>query len=97
MILMCELYFPLQVKYKEDGKKELSVNLFSLLPETLDTQHAKELAEMQSEVGAICCLQAGCIKYWIYTALYLKWYASFTKNLWKLQPASFLFETGSAH
>lgn len=31
----------------------MSVNLYSLLPDTLDTQHAKELTEMQSEVGGL--------------------------------------------
>lgn len=41
-----------KVKYKED-MKEMSFNLYSLLPDTLDTQHAKELTEMQSEVGAL--------------------------------------------
>lgn len=40
----------LQVKYKEDGKKEMSINLYSLLPETIDTQHAKEVSNLQSEV-----------------------------------------------
>lgn len=40
-----------KVKYKED-MKEMSFNLYSLLPDTLDTQHAKELTEMQSEVSA---------------------------------------------
>lgn len=48
---ICTL-FSHKVKYKEDGKKEMSVNLYSLLPDTIDTQHAKELTEMQSEVGA---------------------------------------------
>lgn len=31
----------------------MSVNLYSLLPDTLDAQRAKELTEMQSEVGAL--------------------------------------------
>ena len=31
----------------------MSINLYSLLPDTLDTQHAKELTEMQSEVGGL--------------------------------------------
>lgn len=38
------------MKYKEDGKKELSVSLYSLLPETIHTQHAKEASELQSDV-----------------------------------------------
>lgn len=41
-----------KVKYKED-MKEMSFNLYSLLPDTLDTQHAKELTAMQSEVSAL--------------------------------------------
>ena len=40
-----------QVKYKEEGKKEMCVNLFSLLPETNDTLHAKQVSHLQSEVG----------------------------------------------
>lgn len=39
-----------QVKYKEDGKKELSKNLYSALPETAETQFAKQMSEIQSEV-----------------------------------------------
>lgn len=38
------------MKYKEEGKKEMSINLYSLLPATIDTQHAKELSDLQSEV-----------------------------------------------
>lgn len=38
------------MKYKEDGKKEMSINLYSLLPETIDTQHAKEASNLQSKV-----------------------------------------------
>lgn len=39
-----------QVKYREEGRKEAEVSLFSLLPETLDMQHARELRGLQSEV-----------------------------------------------
>ena len=39
-----------QAKYKEAGKKEASSSLYHLLPETLDTQHAKEAYQLQSEV-----------------------------------------------
>lgn len=39
-----------QLKYKEDGKKEMNRNLYSLLPDTLDTQHAKEQSRSQSQV-----------------------------------------------
>ncbi|XP_038148042.1 nebulette-like [Cyprinodon tularosa] len=37
-------------KYKEEGKKEASMSLYSILPETPQTQHAKEASELQSEV-----------------------------------------------
>lgn len=30
----------------------MKMNLYSLLPETLDTQHAKEASELQSQVAA---------------------------------------------
>lgn len=40
----------LQVKYKEAGKKEASSSLYHQLPETLETQHVKEVTELQSEV-----------------------------------------------
>ena len=39
-----------QSKYKEEGKKEASISLYSLLPETMETQHAKEASELRSEV-----------------------------------------------
>lgn len=39
-----------QTKYKEAGKKEASTSLYSTLPETLETQHAKEASQLQSEV-----------------------------------------------
>lgn len=39
-----------QVKYKEEGKKELGKNLYSALPETAETQFAKHMSEIQSEV-----------------------------------------------
>lgn len=45
---------PYKVKYKEEGKKEMSVNLYSLLADTIDSQHAKELTELQSEVSSGC-------------------------------------------
>ena len=40
-----------QVKYKEEGKKEASVSLYSLMPDTLETQRARDLTDMLSEVG----------------------------------------------
>lgn len=50
------LSFPvclLQMKYKEAGKKELSTNLYSLLPETEQMKFAKAAMELQSEVGGL--------------------------------------------
>lgn len=38
------------MKYKEAGKKGMSSALYSTLPETLETQHAKEASELQSQV-----------------------------------------------
>ena len=40
----------LQNKYKQAGKKELVKCLYSLLPETQETQHAKEQSQLHSEV-----------------------------------------------
>lgn len=44
------IFLSLQSKYKEAGKKEASSSLYSKLPETLETQHAKEVAQLQSQV-----------------------------------------------
>lgn len=46
------VFFPLQVKYREAGRKEASSSLYHQLPETLETQRVKEVTELQSEVGA---------------------------------------------
>lgn len=46
-------FCPLQLKYKEDGKKELSTNLYSVLPETEEMKLAKAAMELQSEVGRL--------------------------------------------
>lgn len=40
-----------QVKYKGNMKSELSSSLYSLLPETAETQFVRELTEMLSEVS----------------------------------------------
>lgn len=40
----------LQNKYKEAGKREVSSSLYSLLPVTMETEHAKEASELLSEV-----------------------------------------------
>lgn len=42
----------MQVKYKEGGKKEAGPALYHLLPETAETQRAKHMSEIQSEVLA---------------------------------------------
>lgn len=43
----------LQVKYGEDGKKEMERSLYSLLPETAETQFARHVSEIQSEVRTL--------------------------------------------
>lgn len=43
-------FFPLQCKYKENGIKSLSQSLYSHLPETAETQLARTVSELQSEV-----------------------------------------------
>lgn len=40
----------LQAKYKESGKKSRSQSVYSQLPETTETQFAKTVSELQSEV-----------------------------------------------
>ena len=45
--MACVLF---QMKYKEAGKKAAMSSLYSTLPETLETQHAKEAARLQSQV-----------------------------------------------
>lgn len=42
--------FSLQIKYKGNVKTEISSSLYSLLPETTETQFVKELTEILSEV-----------------------------------------------
>ncbi|XP_071026808.1 uncharacterized protein [Oncorhynchus clarkii lewisi] len=37
-----------QAKYKEAGKQQFSTPLYSKLPETLETQHAKDASQLQS-------------------------------------------------
>lgn len=57
----------LQVTYKQDGKKEASSSLYHQLPATTETQLAKELrdlcsevrnTETQSECESVCCVSA---------------------------------------
>lgn len=52
---LCSRVF--QLKYKASLKKDLSSTLFHLMPETLETAHAKEVSELLSEVTS---LQTGC-------------------------------------
>lgn len=42
--------FVFQIKYKGNVKTEISSSLYSLLPETTETQFVKELTEILSEV-----------------------------------------------
>ena len=49
------MLFIFKTKYKKD-KEDLPNTLFSLLPETLETQFVKEMAEMHSEVGNTVCV-----------------------------------------
>lgn len=48
--------FPVQNKYKEEGLRSLSQSLYSKLPETAETQLAKTVAELQSEVRLVSTL-----------------------------------------
>lgn len=44
------MFLCFQIKYKQAGKQQAEVSLFSKLPETLDTKHAKEASKLQSQV-----------------------------------------------
>uniref|UniRef100_A0A8C2Z643 Nebulette n=1 Tax=Cyclopterus lumpus TaxID=8103 RepID=A0A8C2Z643_CYCLU len=48
-VISKELYVISKDKYKEASKKELVNSLYSLLPETKDTQHAREQTQLHSE------------------------------------------------
>jgi len=39
-----------QLQYKQEGKKEAESNLYSLMPQTLQTERAKDAYELQSQV-----------------------------------------------
>lgn len=39
-----------QARYKEDGRRSQTVSLYSQLPQTSDTEFAKAVSELQSEV-----------------------------------------------
>lgn len=42
-----------QVTYQQDGKREMERSLYSLLPQTAETQLAKHASELQSEVRTL--------------------------------------------
>lgn len=48
--LQCFLPLYSQSKYREDGMKSLSQSFYSQLSETAETQFAKTVSELQSEV-----------------------------------------------
>ncbi len=48
VVMMVLMVF--QVRYKADGRKKLSCSLYSQLPDTTDTQHAKHMTDLQSDV-----------------------------------------------
>ena len=65
------LYESLQLQYKRD-KEELSSNLYSLLPETMETQFAKEMAQTHSEVGlCVCVCVCVCVCLWCTCVVHL--------------------------
>ena len=73
------------MKYRK-GKKEVSKSLYSTLPETLETLHAKEASELQSEVRAHLSVPAHvliplcCLHIWI-ICVQLKYKAALKKGL----------------
>uniref|UniRef100_A0A3B4XCZ2 Nebulette n=1 Tax=Seriola lalandi dorsalis TaxID=1841481 RepID=A0A3B4XCZ2_SERLL len=50
-VCVCVCVCVCQVKYKQAGKQQAASSLYSKLPETLETKHAKEATELQSEVS----------------------------------------------
>lgn len=52
-VLNCWFMIVSQMKYKEAGKKGAMKSFYSTLPETLDTQHAKEASQLQSQVHTL--------------------------------------------
>ncbi len=77
-----------QNKYKEDGKRNLSQSFYSQLPETTETQFAKSVAELQSEVRdtvflwmELCSLSQHVFEYrWIYSKVLQYWSTAQTKH-----------------
>lgn len=41
----------LQMKYRKAGRQQAGGSLYSVMAETLDTQHAKEVSQIQSQVA----------------------------------------------
>lgn len=54
LTVMCCVF---QVNYKAAGKKQMTGALYSVLPETLETQHAREITQLLSEV----CVCITCV------------------------------------
>lgn len=50
----------LQVKYKQAGRQQAEASLFSKLPETLETKHAREASQLQSQVPERTAPQHPC-------------------------------------
>lgn len=48
--------FVCQAKYRQAAKEQSASSLYSKLPETLETKHAKEASELQSEVRQLSLL-----------------------------------------
>lgn len=67
LLLSAADFHPFQAKYKDAAKKEASSCEYHQLPETLETQHAKEASQMQSEVP-----QTHSLHYFYHCALNLK-------------------------
>lgn len=48
----------LQNKYKQSGKKSMSSSLYAQLPQTVETQLAAKMSDLQSEVTKPCTCEA---------------------------------------
>lgn len=42
-----------QNKYKEEGLKDAAISLYHVMPDTMQTQHAREAEQLRSEVGTV--------------------------------------------
>ena len=79
------LYESLQLQYKRD-KEELSSNLYSLLPESMETQFAKEMAQTHSEVGLCVCV---CVYVCVCVCGALVWYTCMSNRFMFLSMTTF--------